>query len=465
MQAVHIKENQKEIWNRFIAENSSESFLQAWEWGEFNCALGRKAWRIGIIENGLFNEKETENTKYQIPNTKYILAAVLIVKYDLPLGRSYLYCPRMMISRKFIKSKVRKVNEVLFREIGKIAKKERAVFLRFDPAVEMEKKSPLPPFKKGGIIPPFLKGARGIFKKSPDEVQPKNTLILDLAKSEEELLKEMKSKTRYNIRLAMKKKLEIRKLGTPPNPPLARGGEMQNPLLAKEGKIQNSLLAKEGVGGGFEKDFEGFWNLMEETAARDNFRSHNKNYYWRMLENLGGVENPPLTPPKRGIKNPPSPLLQRGNSQEGNNLTARLYLAEFENKIIAANIVLFFGDYCVYLHGASSSEYRNLMVPYLLQWRQILDAKKMGCRRYDFWGISPTDKDAIKTSPDPSLVRRGKYKIPSLARRGENDWGGITRFKKGFGGEEVNYVGAYDLVFDKFWYGLYKIARQIKGNF
>ncbi|MEA1937429.1 MAG: peptidoglycan bridge formation glycyltransferase FemA/FemB family protein, partial [Patescibacteria group bacterium] len=129
-----------------------------------------------------------------------------------------------------------------------------------------------------------------------------------------------------------------------------------------------------------------------------------------------------------------------------NNLTAKLYLAEYKNKTIAANIVLSFGDFCVYLHGASSSEYRNVMAPYLLQWQQILDAKKTGCRAYDFWGIENSQKF-----------------VKSKVHKAKNSWSGITRFKKGFGGEERSYVGAYDLVFNWEKYYLYKVFKRIRG--
>ena len=71
------------------------------------------------------------------------------------------------------------------------------------------------------------------------------------------------------------------------------------------------------------------------------------------------------------------------------------------------------------------------MAPYLLQWQQILEAKKRGCAEYDFWGIN------------------------------EKKWPGVTRFKKGFSGKEVGYPGAFDLIFQPIWYSLYKIVKKI----
>ena len=71
------------------------------------------------------------------------------------------------------------------------------------------------------------------------------------------------------------------------------------------------------------------------------------------------------------------------------------------------------------------------MAPHLLQWEQIKEAKKRGCIEYDFWGID------------------------------DKKWPGVTRFKRGFGGREINYPNAHDLVFQPIWYLIYKIARKI----
>jgi lipid II:glycine glycyltransferase (peptidoglycan interpeptide bridge formation enzyme) len=72
------------------------------------------------------------------------------------------------------------------------------------------------------------------------------------------------------------------------------------------------------------------------------------------------------------------------------------------------------------------------MASYLIQWEAILDAKIKGFKFYDFWGVD------------------------------EKKWPGITRFKTGFGGKEVEYVGAWDYVFQPGWYWIYRIAKQMK---
>ncbi|MCK4919289.1 MAG: peptidoglycan bridge formation glycyltransferase FemA/FemB family protein [Candidatus Pacebacteria bacterium] len=353
MKIIEIGENQKEDWNKFIAFNNSESFLQSWQWGEFQKVIGRKIFRIGV--------KDEDK----------LVAVALLVKHNLPFGKSYLYCPRgPVINITIVNSQISSVYDFLFVEIKKIVRKEKSIFLRIDPPIEKNNES-------GTVNQKYIKK----FQKSFSEIQPKDTLILNLEKSEEELLKEMKQKTRYNIRLAKKRGVQIR-------------------------SYKSGVTNQEE----FQEKFEFFWELTKETSERNKIVSHNKDYYQKMLENL--------------------------NCENETSLSAKLYLAEYEEKIIAVNIVLCFGDLTIYLHGASSNEYRNLMAPYLLQWKQIQDAKNAGYKKYDFWGITIDGE--------------------------KETWRGITKFKKGFRGEEKSYIGAYDLAIDKFGYNIYQVLKKVR---
>ncbi len=407
MRRIEIKDIQRENWNKFIIENSSESFLQSWEWGNFQQAIGKKISRIGVEEGG------------------EILAVALLIRSDLPFGKSYFYFPRgPVLNRKFIKSKVHKIVDFLFDEIKKIAKKEKVIFLKIDPPSELNQKS-------------RIRNQEYINKcqKSLSEVQPKDTLMLNLERSEEDLLKEMKQKTRYNVRLAEKKGVQISSYEV--------GSTDQNE---------------------FHKKFESFWDLTEETSRRNKIISHNRDYYQKMLEGLSvsnktdlichsefisesarddGLSNHQFAKQSLGNVKQKSGDTKKILNQVQNdsicsnlNLIAKLYLAEYEGKIIAANIVLCFGDLAIYLHGASASEHRNLMAPYLLQWKQIKDAKNAGCKKYDFWGITISGE--------------------------KESWQGITKFKKGFGGVEKSYIGSYDLIIDKRLYGVYLSLKKIR---
>jgi lipid II:glycine glycyltransferase (peptidoglycan interpeptide bridge formation enzyme) len=104
---------------------------------------------------------------------------------------------------------------------------------------------------------------------------------------------------------------------------------------------------------------------------------------------------------------------------------------------IAANIVSHFGKRVTYVHGASGNRGRNLMAPFLLQWSAILEAKRVGATEYDFWGIADSE--------DPT-----------------HPWAGITRFKRGFGGSMVQYIGAYDIIYKPTWYKIYRAYKTLR---
>ncbi len=219
-----------------------------------------------------------------------------------------------------------------------------------------------------------------IMPKSTAPVQPSQTLIVDLRREPEALLAAMHEKTRYNIRLAERKGVRV---------------------YPASGKADS---------------FELFWELMGETASRDEFRAHGKTYYRRMLETLCG------------------------NPRDGSNETpwAELLFAEHDGRVLAANLMVYFGGVATYLHGASGSVRREVMAPYALHWQAMLRARDLGCRAYDFWGVAPEGAGA------------------------DHPWAGISRFKRGFGGSDVKYPGAFDLPISRFWYRLYALARKTR---
>jgi lipid II:glycine glycyltransferase (peptidoglycan interpeptide bridge formation enzyme) len=341
MKVFEIKE--KDRLDDYVASYERDSFLQSWDWGVFQESSGNKIYRFALEDEGK------------------ITAAASFYKIKAPFGLSYFYCPRGPILETGVGAVM-----PLFNKIAEIAKKEKAVFFRFEPWRPIMNYD----FKEVKI------GDWTVIKTK--DVQPSETIFLDLNKSEEELLKEMHQKTRYNIRLAEKKGVKIVEVK---NSPLERGVQP---------------LAGRGVSGS--EYYETFWNLMEKTSGRDGFTAHAKDYYQKLLQTDPDI--------------------------------FKLFVAEFDGKIIAAGVFGFFGDTATYLFGASSDEDRNVMAPYLLQWEMIKKAKKENFKYYDFFGIS------------------------------EKKWPGVTRFKRGFGGQEIKYPGAYDVVFSKINYKAYQVLRK-----
>lgn len=318
-------------WNRFVLKNSG-SFLQSYEWGEFQESLGRRVVRIN-------------NSEWQAQ----------FIEMPLPLDKKYWYCPRGPIfeNSQYEIPNSKKIEEFI-ENIKESAKKEPIIFFRIGPQwpAEIELQARLE------IIG---------FKKLRYDIEPSKTLILDIKRSQENILAQMHSKWRYNIGLAQKKKVTIK--------------NFQGPDV--------------------DDQFEEFWRLVVQTAKRQKIKTHPKEYYQKQFK-IDGV------------------------------LKIELFLAEYKNKIIAANSVCFFGKKATYLHGGSDNEFRSKMAPHLLQWEQIREAKRHGCSEYDFWGID------------------------------EKKWPGVTRFKKGFGGREETYIGHWDYPLDKKWYLIYRGVQKFR---
>ncbi len=98
----------------------------------------------------------------------------------------------------------------------------------------------------------------------------------------------------------------------------------------------------------------------------------------------------------------------------------RLVLGYNENECVAGAFIIFWGEKAFYHHGASFSVSNKFPVSHLVQWEAIKEAKRRGCQSYNFWAIAPNDNPRHK-------------------------WAGLTQFKKGFGGREIEYAQARDL--------------------
>ncbi len=222
------------------------------------------------------------------------------------------------------------------------------------------------------------------FRLSTETVQPRSTIRVDLSGSTEKILERMKPKTRYNIRLAERRGVICRKADT------------SSPA-----------------------DFDKFYNLMQTTGQRDQFGVHSADYYrdvWRIFA---------AAPPNGG--------------------KGALWLAEFDNTIVAGVMIFTFGAESAYLYGASSDEHRREMPTYLLQWAAMQWAKEQGAQFYDFWGIPDevgAGEETEHSEAENKNVRDGLW--------------GVYRFKQGFGGEVIRYAGAYDLVYNRPMYLLWQ---------
>ena len=106
---------------------------------------------------------------------------------------------------------------------------------------------------------------------------------------------------------------------------------------------------------------------------------------------------------------------------------AKVYLAHYNNEVVAASVHMSFGGVTSYHHGASTHKYEKIPASYLLQWTAIRDALKAGDDIYNFWGIAPPN-----VSKHPFL--------------------GVTTFKTGFSGKPLPIVHCMDIPLSKTYY-------------
>lgn len=185
------------------------------------------------------------------------------------------------------------------------------------------------------------------FKLNNSPSLPTKTLQIDLTKSEKKILESFSQKTRYNVKLSLRKKTTV--------------------------DYSSNILI-----------FTKFWHENFERK-RFPFFSQQKN----MIE------------------------LYKAFGKE-----SHILLAKRGGGVISGLFILVFDKTVYYMYAASNNEGRKSFAPTLLTWEAIKLAKKLKCRIFDFDGIYD-ERFPIKT------------------------WKGFTKFKKGFGGKEIQYPGSY----------------------
>jgi len=169
------KINQEEIWEDFLLNCREKTFLQSWNWGEFQKLQGHKIWRFGI-----FNER-------------VLVSVALVLKIQAKRG-TFLFLPHSPSVTPADEDGTNEKYEILktiLEKLKKIAKEEKASFIRISPIWERNEEN-MKIFKDLG------------FKEAPIHMHPELTWELDITPSEEQLLMEMRKTTRYLVKQAQK---------------------------------------------------------------------------------------------------------------------------------------------------------------------------------------------------------------------------------------------------------------------
>jgi peptidoglycan pentaglycine glycine transferase (the first glycine) len=206
----------------------------------------------------------------------------------------------------------------------------------------------------------------------------------------------------------------------PPNTILIDIGGTEDNILARMNQGTRRKIrqtAKKGVEirRGTANDLESFNRLTGLTGTRNEFGVHSPEYYrtvYDLFAEIGSVA---------------------------------LLMASYEGQDIAGIMVFALGDTAWYFYGASSDVERQRMPNYGLQWDAIRWAREQGCTCYDLWGVPDADEATLEAN---------------FQNRSDGLWG-VYGFKRGFGGQVMRTVGAWDRVFKPVFYAAYRwIAKR-----
>lgn len=292
--------------------------MQSWQWGDFRKKLKQTVLRYGFYE-GRILKKVFQITLHPIPLTRYFVG----------------YIPKGPFPDKDLAEALKRIGQ-----------KYHCAFIKVEPNVLIENSK--------------LK-IQNSFRPSPKPLFSKHNFIIDLTKSEEELLKSLHPKTRYNISVARKHRVKIERRIDP-------------------------------------EAFEIFLKLYFETTKRQGYFGHDENYYRQFFTHF---KNSKMARILIAFYNPPP---------------------KFEKTPLASWMLVNFKDTLYYPYGGSSPDYKNVMANNLIAWEAIRLGKKLGLLKFDMWGA---------LGPDASP---------------KDSWFGFHRFKAGYGGELVQYLGTFDLV-------------------
>ena len=336
----------KSVWENFIFSVEEKTFLQSWNWVNFNKETGSTIFRYGVYQ------------------TEELVATAFVLKVKARRG-SFIFLPHgPNLNKKDISFK-KEVIKFLLKKLKEIAKQENCVSVKIAPLLIRTKEN-ISIFKELG------------FREAPVHIHPDITWELDLNASAEDLLLNMRKTTRYLVRKAEKDK------------------DIQ---IIKSNNI-------EGI--------NEFNKIYQITKKRHEFAPFSLDYLKNQFNSF--------------IKDDQILVL----------------LAKYKGEIIASGVFIFWDDIGFYHHGASSLKYPKIPASYLLMWKAIEEAKKRGCKKFNFWGIAPISETGTYNKKHP--------------------WAGLTLFKMGFGGYSKRYVKTQDFVISsKYWLSfIFEKIRKIK---
>jgi peptidoglycan pentaglycine glycine transferase (the first glycine) len=245
-------------WNTLIAGLPDPQLLQTWEWAQVKAGYGWEPMPFVWSKKSYRSDMSDSLDKLDLSD---VIAAAMVLKRRIPVRGfaarlNILYIPKGPL----LDWSDEPLREQVLDDLQSFAKRQGAIFLKIDADVVLGRGIPGAEREveddSGQAVMSELKSRGWIF--SSDQIQFRNTVLIDLSLSEEEMLARMKQKTRYNVRLAGKKGVTVR-----------AGNSSNVPLLYK---------------------------MYAETSVRDGFVIRDETYYRTVWQTFMESESPKCEP-------------------------------------------------------------------------------------------------------------------------------------------------------------------------
>jgi peptidoglycan pentaglycine glycine transferase (the first glycine) len=315
-------------WNAAISQLPGAHLLQTWEWGQVKAHFGWQPTHLQWFKQG-DRFQLSINQLLDVHHQDQLVAAALTLQRNITIGgfshkMGVIYVPKGPL----LDWNDTQLRHQLLLDLKEFAQKHNAIFIKIDPDYELGQGIPGNPGSNesqfaGSVTNDLIEAG---WRFSQEQVQFRNTVLIDLTPSENELLANMKQKTRYNVNLALRKGVVVR-IGQP-------------------------------------SDIDMLIRMYAETSVRDGFVIRSDGYYREIWNSFMFHATP------KRLDQP----------------VAEALIAEVESEPVAAVVIFRFASKAWYLYGMSRTTHRDKMPNYLLQWEAIKRAKAAGCTVYDLWG-------------------------------------------------------------------------------
>lgn len=413
----------KEEFKKFADNHPQITFHQTEQWANLKKVNGWDSYYVGLVEDDK------------------ILAGALLLSKTLPIiKKKMFYSPRGFLIDYNNKIILKKFTE----ELKAFAKREKAIFVKIDPYVEYQEHD-----NDGNIVDGGYNNKEAVdnlkslgykffgFNLMQDTLQPRWMHVIEIdGRDEEEVQKDMESKTRQILRKNEKSCIKTR-------------------------EIERDELPL-------------FKSIMEHTGDRRDFIDRPLSYYEAMWDNLhdSGILkiliadidfDEYLENTKKELEETEKALKSRiykhdnnilqmnekkytSSNKQDEDTIERLkkqvdkindYIKEYGHKKTLGTILfLIYGNEVLSLFGGTDDNLMQFQSAYTVHYAGIKYAIDNHYKRYNFYGIT------------------GDF-------RKENPLYGLYLFKKSFGGHVVELIGEYDLIISRFWYTTYNIAFKL----